>query len=38
VEQLTAVAPERLGRLVGHVLRGELNEINEASRLVLELD
>ena len=38
VEQLTAIAPERLGRLVGHVRHGELNEISEAARLVLELD
>jgi mRNA interferase MazF len=38
VEQLTAIAPEHLGRLVGHVRRSELNEISEAARLVLELD
>jgi mRNA interferase MazF len=38
VEQTTAVAPERLGALVGHVSRPELDEINDALRLALELD
>ncbi len=38
VEQSAAVALERLGSLVGHVSRRELDEINEALRLVLELD
>lgn len=37
VEQTTAVAPERLGDLVGHVSRRELERIDEALRLVLEL-
>lgn len=38
VEQTAAVAPERLGDLVGHVSRAELEEINQALRLALELD
>lgn len=38
VEQTAAVAPERLGKLVGHVTRAELDDINGALRLVLELD
>jgi mRNA interferase MazF len=38
VEQTAAVAPERLGALVGHVSRAELNEINSSLRLALELD
>lgn len=38
VEQTTAVAPERLGELVGRVSRAELDEIDKALRLVLELD
>ena len=38
VEQTAAVAPERLGSLVGHVSRNELNDINDALRLTLELD
>ena len=38
VEQTAAVAPERLGELVGHVTRAELDEINKALRLALELD
>lgn len=38
VEQTAAVAPERLGKLVGHVSRSELDNINDALRLVLELD
>lgn len=37
VEQTTAVAPERMGELVGHVSRRELEEIDEALRLVFEL-
>ena len=37
VEQTAAVAPERLGDLVGHVSRRELDEIDEALRLVFEL-
>ncbi len=37
-EQCAAVAPERLGELVGHVSRGELESINAALRLVFELD
>jgi len=38
IEQTIAVAPERLGELVGHVSRGELEEINSSLRLALELD
>ncbi|CAN5218791.1 hypothetical protein BH09ACT2_BH09ACT2_21890 [soil metagenome] len=38
IEQTTAVAPERLGELVGHLSRTELEEIDDALRLVLELD
>jgi len=38
VEQTAAVAPKRLGSLVGHVSRNELNDINDALRLTLELD
>jgi mRNA interferase MazF len=38
VEQATAVAPERLGELVGHVSRGELEQINSAIRLAFGLD
>ena len=38
VEQVTAVAPERLGPLVGHVSRDELAAINTSLRLALELD
>jgi len=38
IEQTTAVAPERLGELVGHVRRDELERINNSLRLALELD
>lgn len=38
VEQTAAVAPERLGSLVGHVSRAELDEIDDALRLALQLD
>jgi mRNA interferase MazF len=38
VEQTAAVAPERLGDLVGRVTRTELDEINTALRMALELD
>ncbi|WP_022885842.1 type II toxin-antitoxin system PemK/MazF family toxin [Glaciibacter superstes] len=38
VEQTTAVAPERLGDFVGRVSRSELDEIDQALRLALELD
>lgn len=38
VEQTAAVVPELLGKLVGHVSRSELEGINNALRLVLELD
>lgn len=38
VEQTTAVAPERLGALVGHVTRDELDQISGALRLTLALD
>ena len=38
VEQTAAVSPERLGDLVGHVTRQELDDIDRAVKLVLELD
>ncbi len=38
VEQTAAVAPERLGGLVGHVSRAELEAIDAALRLALGLD
>lgn len=38
VEQTAAVAPERLGELVGHVSRTELEAIDTALRLALQLD
>ena len=38
IEQTTAVAPERLGELVGHLSRTELEEIDFAVRLAFELD
>ena len=38
VEQTSAVAPERLGQLVGHVSREELDGIDSALRLALQLD
>lgn len=38
VEQVTAVAPERLGDIVGHVSRSELAGINGALQLAFELD
>lgn len=38
VEQTTAVAPDRLGELVGHVGRHELGEIETALRLTFGLD
>jgi mRNA interferase MazF len=38
IEQTTALAPERLGTLMGHVNRDELDQISEALRLALALD
>lgn len=38
VEQTAAVAPERLGELVGHVSRNELEAIDNSLRLALQLD
>jgi mRNA interferase MazF len=38
IEQTSAVAPERLGEFIGRVSLSELQEINDALRLVLELD
>jgi mRNA interferase MazF len=38
IEQTTTVVPERLGDLVGRVSRNEMDEINNALRLALELD
>jgi mRNA interferase MazF len=37
VEQTAAIAPERMGRLIGHVSHRELADIDEALRLVFEL-
>jgi mRNA interferase MazF len=38
VEQTAAVDPERLGPLVGHVSRAELDAIEAALRLAFQLD
>lgn len=38
VEQTAAVAAERLGELVGHVSRTELEAMDNALRLALQLD
>ena len=38
VEQTSAVAPEHLGQLVGHVSRKELDGIDDALRIALQLD
>jgi len=38
VEQTAAVAPERLGEFVGHLSIDELAAVDDALRLVLELD
>ena len=38
IEQTSAVAPERLGEFVGRVSLDELEAINDALRLALELD
>ena len=38
VEQTTAVAPERLGDLVGHLTRSEADGLDDALRLALALD
>ena len=38
VEQSSAVAPERLGDFVGRLTYAELLSVNDALRLVLELD
>jgi mRNA interferase MazF len=38
IEQTTAVDPQRLGEFVGRVSGGELMQINEALRAVLELE
>lgn len=38
LEQTVAVAAERLGDLVGHTSRSELEDIDRALRLVLQLD
>jgi mRNA interferase MazF len=37
VEQTTAVDPERLGRLVGHLSAREMADVDDALRTVLEL-
>lgn len=38
LEQTVAVSAERLGDLVGHTSRPELEDIDHALRLVLQLD
>lgn len=38
VEQTAAVAPQRLGELVGHVSRVDLEAIDTALRMALQLD
>ena len=38
VEHTAAVAPERLGELVGHVSRVDLEAIDTALRMALQLD
>lgn len=38
IEQVTAVAPERLGEVIGHVSHSELAAIDGALQLALELD
>ncbi|NOX28681.1 MAG: type II toxin-antitoxin system PemK/MazF family toxin [Actinobacteria bacterium] len=38
VEQTSAVAPERLGDFVGRLTRAELTSLDDALRLILELD
>ena len=38
VEQTTAVAPERLGEVVGHLRQQEMDEIEAALRLVFAMD
>jgi mRNA interferase MazF len=37
VEQTTAVDPERLGDLIGHLTRLEMSAVDEALRIVLHL-
>jgi mRNA interferase MazF len=38
VEQTAAIDPERLGRLVGHLTQREMSTVDDALRLVLQLD
>lgn len=38
IEQTTAVSPERLGGVVGRVRGDEMDEIDNALRLALQLD
>ncbi|MEO8888764.1 MAG: type II toxin-antitoxin system PemK/MazF family toxin [Jatrophihabitantaceae bacterium] len=38
LEQAAAVPVERLGDVVGHLARAELDDVSAALRLVLELD
>jgi len=38
VEQIAAIAPERLGALIGRLTRTELDDVSKAMRLVLGLD
>ena len=38
VEQIAAIDPERLGNLVGHLTRREMSTVDEALRIVLQLN
>jgi mRNA interferase MazF len=38
IEQTTAVAPERLGELVGHLSHDDLERVNDSLRLAVALD
>ena len=38
VEQIAAVAPERLGQHVGHLTHDEMTDVDDAIRTVFELD
>jgi mRNA interferase MazF len=37
VEQIAAVDPERLGQLVGHLTHDEMDDIDDAIRVVLDI-
>jgi mRNA interferase MazF len=38
VEQIAAVDPERLGQLIGHLSHREMADIDDAIRVVLQVD